>query len=284
MSGRRETGAACSGRGGQPTVLWREEEGIGTLTISHPPANAIDSATVEALRKRLEALAEGSDEVRGIILTGSGSRFFSAGGDVKELDGMTKADGMGRVSGFHSVLGMLERLEIPVACAVNGDAVGGGSELCLFADYRVAVSSARFGFPEINHGMLPAARSIQQAVRLLGMREARRLLLEGRLIDAEEAARIGLIDAVAQDGNELRRETFRWASGMAEKPRALLGPLKRTIALTGRLSDGEILQMTMDDFTRYFGDAEVRGLLRGLIDRWRRNGGRRERRTVGRDG
>lgn len=182
---------------------------------------------------------------------------------------MTAEGGIVRIRSFHSALGLLERLEMPVVCAVNGDAVGGGAELCLFADYRVAVSRARLGLPEVNHGLLPAARSIQQAVRVLGLREARRLLLEGMLIGADEAARIGLVDVVVRDGEELRRETARWAAEMAKKPRTLLGSLKRTMALAGTLSDEELLRLTISDFTRYFVDAEARERMRGLMARWR---------------
>lgn len=258
----------------QPTILRTKTDGVTTLTISRPPANAFDSITIHTLKENLEELDKGGDGASCVILTGAGSRFFSAGGDVKELDGMTEADGIVRVRGFHATLGILERLEMPVVCAVNGDAVGGGAELCLFADYRVAVSYARFGLPEVNHGLLPAARSIQQAVRVLGLQEARRLLLEGRLIDAVEAKRIGLVDAVVCDEDELRRETVRWASEMAKKPRALLGPLKHTMTLTGRLSDHEMLRMTIGNFKRYFRDEEARGRMRELIERWRRPGNR----------
>lgn len=267
MSCGREVKTAC-----QSTVVWSETDGVVTLTLSRPPANALDKATIEALKAHFEALHKGGSEARCVTLTGSGTRFFSAGGDVKELDGMMEDEGIVRVRGFHAVLGLLERLEMPVVCAVNGDAVGGGTELCLYADYRVAVSRARFGLPEVNHGLLPASRSIHQAVRLLGLREARRLLLDGRLIEAEEAARIGLVDTVVQDEEELRREAARWAAEMVRKPRALLGALKRTMALTGWLTEEEQLQMTISDFSRYFRDDEVRGRRRELIDLWRGRG------------
>jgi enoyl-CoA hydratase/carnithine racemase len=247
-----------------------EAGGVVTLTISRPPANAFDNVTINRLRSLLEEIDKQGCGVRSVIITGSGSRFFSAGGDVKELDGMTEKEGIARIRDFHAVLVLLERLEAPVACAVNGDAVGGGTEICLFADYRVGVANARFGLPEVNHGLLPAARSVQQAVRVLGLREARRLLFEGRLIGAEEAVRIGLIDGVARDGEELAWLIRRWADDMARKPRLLLGSLKRTMALAGRLTEEEQYEMMISDFRRYFSDEEVRGRMRELIDRWKR--------------
>ncbi len=277
MTGARKgLEAPAQGAEGAANVARTEADGVVTLTLSRPPANSLDNATIRSLKGHLESLGGATGGARCVILTGSGSRFFSAGGDVKELEEMTAEEGIARVGTFDGVVGALERLEVPAVCAVNGDAVGGGTELCLFADYRIAVSRARFGLPEVNHGLLPVARSIQQAVRLLGLREARRLLFEGRLIGAEEAARIGLVDAVVADVEELRREAARWAAEMARKPRTLLGPIKRTLMLTGRLSGEELLRMALDDFRTYFQDPEARGKMRELIERWRRS--REERR------
>ncbi len=272
MAGRDRAGReekTAKGTGGSK-VARSEADGVVTLTLSNPPANALDDETIGLLRTLLSEIASRPTGIGCVVLTGAGSRFFSAGGDVKELSGMTPKAGIARVRAFLAMIEEMERLEMPVVCSVNGDAVGAGTELCLFADYRVGVAYARFGLPEVNHGLLPAARSVQQTVRVIGLREARRLLFEGRLIGAEEAARIGVIDAVARDGEELGRMVRRWADEMARKPRTLMGPLKRTMALTGQLSDEELLQMCISDFRRYFGDPEARGKLRELIDRWKR--------------
>ncbi|MBI5904629.1 MAG: enoyl-CoA hydratase/isomerase family protein [Deltaproteobacteria bacterium] len=240
------------------------------LTIRRPPANALDNATVMALRRAMEDLMRRGDDVKGIVLTGHGDRFFSAGGDVKELEGLTVRGGVARIRAFHAVIGLMERIEAPVVCAVNGYAVGGGAELCLFSDHRVAVRSARFGLPEVNHGLLPAAKSIRQAVRVLGLRDARRLLYGGDIIDAEEARRIGVVDDIVENREELMRKAIFWVRTVGSKPRALTGPLKWTMLHTAGSTDKELERMTVQDFRRYFGTPEVRERMRSVLGRWKR--------------
>ncbi len=240
------------------------------LTIHRPPANALDNATLAALRRELEELARRGDAVKGIVLTGHGDRFFSAGGDVKELEGLTVRGGIARVRLVHAVIGLIERIDTPVVCAVNGYAVGGGAEFCLFSDYRVAVRSARFGLPEVNHGLLPASTSIRQAVRVMGLREARRLLYGGDIIGAEEARRVGFVDDLVADRKELMEKAISWAQAVGSKPRTLTGPLKRTMLHTVSSTNRKMEQMTVDDFRRYFGTPEVREQRRSLLQRWQR--------------
>jgi len=263
--------AKCTGVAGPGGLERSEEGGVVVLTIHRPPANALDNATVAALRRAFEELARRGDEVKGIILTGHGDRFFSAGGDVKELDGLTVRAGIARVRTFHKVISLMERVDAPVVCAVNGDAVGGGAEFCLFSDYRVAVRSARFGLPEVNHGLLPAAKSIRQAVRVMGLREARRVLYGGAIMDAEEARRVGFVDDLAADREELMEKAVSWVRAVGSKPRVLTGPLKRTIRDTAGSTDREMERMTVDDFRRYFGTPEVREQMRSVLQRWQRS-------------
>ena len=254
-----------------PVGLERSEEhGVVVLTIHRPPANALDNATVMALRRTLEELARRGNEVKGIVLTGHGDRFFSAGGDVKELEGLTVRGGIARVLAFHDVISLMERIDAPVVCAVNGYAVGGGAEFCLFSDYRVAVRSARFGLPEVNHGLLPAAKSIRQAVRVMGLREARKVLYGGAIMDAEEALRVGFVDDLVDDRVELMGKAISWAQSVGSKPRALTGALKRTMLHTAGYTDTEMKRMTVDDFRRYFGTPEVREQMRSVLQRWER--------------
>lgn len=264
MKGKRPVDSGSAG------LVRSEERGVIVLTIRRPPANALDNGTVVALRRAMEEIVRRKDRVKAVVLTGDGNRFFSAGGDVKELEGLTVQEGIVRIRSFHAILDAMERMEAPVVCAVNGAAVGGGAELCLFSDYRVAVRSARFGLPEVNHGLLPASKSIRQAVRVLGLREARRLLYGGDIIGAEEALRVGFIDDLAADRDELMLKAMSWAESVGSKPRALTGPLKRTMLHTGVSSDGELLRMTIKDFRRYFRTPEVREQMRSVLQRWQR--------------
>lgn len=252
------------------TVIETRMDGIVILTIDHPPANTLDNATIGLLTESFTMYCVPASDVRVVILTGEGTRFFSAGGDLKELDGMTCDVGVERIRAAHKLVCVMECLDVPIVCAVNGDAVGGGTELCLFADYRIAVKHARFGLPEVKHGLLPTAWSIQQAVRLLGLRETRRLLYGGELIGAEEAARIGLVDRVVEGNEALHREAREWAESIAGKPRELVGPIKRTMRLAGQLSDESVEEMTISDFRRYFGSEEAGRQLRAVLSRWKR--------------
>jgi len=260
----------CAGVAGPGGLERSEECGVVVLTIHHPPANALDNATLMALRRTLKELARRGSEVKGIVLTGHGDRFFSAGGDVKELEGLTVRAGIARVLAFNDVIGLMERIDAPVVSAVNGYAVGGGAEFCLFSDYRVAVRSARFGLPEVNHGLLPTAKSIRQAVRVMGLREARRVLYGGAIMDAEEARRVGFVDDLVADREELMEKAVSWAKAVGSKPRALTGPLKRTMLHTAGSTDREMERMTVDDFRRYFGTPEVREQMRSVLGRWKR--------------
>jgi enoyl-CoA hydratase/carnithine racemase len=254
--------------GGSAGLVRSEERGVVVLTIRRPPANALDNGTLIALRRAMEGIVGRKDRVKAVVLTGDGDRFFSAGGDVKELERLTVKEGIGRIRSFHAILNAMERMEAPVVCAVNGDAVGGGAELCLFSEYRVAVRSARFGLPEVNHGLLPASKSIRQAVRVLGLREARRILYGGEIFGAEEALRVGFVDDLAGDHGELMSKAMSWAERVGSKPRALTGPLKRTMLHTGVSSDEDLLRMTIKDFRRYFATPEVRDQMRSVLQRW----------------
>jgi enoyl-CoA hydratase/carnithine racemase len=271
--------------GGSAGLVRSEERGVIVLTIRRPPANALDNGTVTALRHAMEAILRRRDRVKAVVLTGDGDRFFSAGGDVKELEELTVQEGIARIRSFHAILVAMERMEAPVVCAVNGDAVGGGAELCLFSDYRIAVRSARFGLPEVNHGLLPASKSIRQAVRVLGLRESRRLLYGGDIICSEEALRVGFVDDLAADRGEMMRKAMSWAESVGSKPRMLTGPLKQTMLHTGASSDGDLLRRTIKDFRRYFGTQEVREQMRSVLKRWERSRqGNREEKSPGETG
>ncbi|WP_455175185.1 enoyl-CoA hydratase-related protein [Azospirillum largimobile] len=144
------------------------------LTLDRPPVNALSFDLIQALVEDLARFGEEAD-APAVILTGSGERFFSAGGDIREITTRAEA-AVPRMCAFHRLLVALEGYRCPLLCAVNGYAVGGALELVLFADHVVASESAKFGFPEINHGPLPAAKGMHQAMNRLGRRSAERLL------------------------------------------------------------------------------------------------------------
>jgi enoyl-CoA hydratase len=198
------------------------EGALAVVTVDRPDAlNALDVATLTELRDRLGELA-GDDAVRVVILTGSGERAFVAGADIKYMSGLdiTAAKKWGALG--HEAALLLETMPKPTIAAVNGFALGGGCELALSCDIRYAASGAKFGQPEVNLGIIPGWGGTQRLARVCGLGVAKELILTGRIVDAEEALRIGLVSAVYDPVLEQARETGNLlASKSAESLRAM---------------------------------------------------------------
>jgi enoyl-CoA hydratase/carnithine racemase len=176
-------------------VTLEGEEGIFTLTLRRP--NALNALSSEMCRQVSDALArvDRDPAARALILTGEG-RAFCAGADLKEREGAAPDAIWAHNRRIFQIPLDLERLAVPVIAAVNGVALGGGCELALGCDLRWAVSTAELGCPEVTRGIIPAAGGTQRLSRLVGPSRAMALILTGRRITAEEAHRIGLVDAV----------------------------------------------------------------------------------------
>src|SRR6202012_5174495 len=165
--------------------------------MNRPPANGLHVDLISLLVRKIQAYAN-EDSPPGIVLTGKGDRFFSAGGDIKEVS--TVAVATPRLRIFHRLLCEMESYPSPFVCAARGFAVGGAFEFLLHADYVVANAECQVGFPEINHGLLPAVKGMRQAVNRLGHSAARELLYRGDLIGAAQAIKIGAIDQIVETG------------------------------------------------------------------------------------
>src|SRR5262249_53384281 len=138
----------------------------------------------------------GNDEVRAVVLTGSGDRAFCAGADIKYMSEVDEAEGVGWAELGHEVTHLLETMPQGTIAAVNGLALGGGCEIALACDFRYASSSARFGQPEINFGIMPGWGGTQRLARTTSLGFAKELILTGRLVNADEALQRGLVNAV----------------------------------------------------------------------------------------
>jgi enoyl-CoA hydratase len=172
------------------------EGAVATVTVDRPEAmNALDRPTLEELRGRLQELADDS-ETQVVVLTGSGDKAFVAGADIKYMSGLEigEAEAWGALG--HACGRLLETMPKPTIAAINGFALGGGCELALACDLRYAASSARLGQPEINLGIIPGWGGTQRLARACGLGVAKELILTGRLVDADEALRLGLVNAV----------------------------------------------------------------------------------------
>lgn len=169
-------------------------DGIGIIRLDRPPMNALDAEVQEALRA-VAADATASPEVAAVVVYG-GERVFAAGADIKEMLGMSYADMADRAGALSTAFDAVARIPKPAVAAVTGYALGGGCELALACDWRVVAADAKLGQPEIKLGVIPGAGGTQRLPRLVGPARAKDLILSGRMVDAEEALRIGLADRV----------------------------------------------------------------------------------------
>lgn len=177
-------------------VLVTKEGAVATVTINRPDVlNAINLETVAELAAVFRGL-EQDEELRVIILTGAGDRAFVAGGDIPQMRQLTFADGRDFVYTGQALTRQIERSNKVVIAAVNGFALGGGSELALACDIRIASEKAQFGFPEVAVGLIPGWGGTQRIARLVGTGKAKELVLTADRINAAEAYRIGLVNKV----------------------------------------------------------------------------------------
>lgn len=167
---------------------------IAVLTINRPEVrNALDPTTWDELSRAVREL-EADPEVGVLIITGAGEKAFAAGADIRSLRERQMLDVL--TSPGQDILNQLEQLSKPVIAAINGYALGGGCELAMACDIRVAAETARLGLPELNLGIIPGAGGTQRLARLVGLGRAKELILTGEIIDAAEAERIGLVNKV----------------------------------------------------------------------------------------
>jgi enoyl-CoA hydratase len=169
-------------------------EAIATLTIDRPAVkNALNLETVNECHNALDSLA-GDDAVGVLIITGAGESSFVSGADINDIRARTRADGLAAINS--SLFAKVERFPKPVIAAINGYALGGGCELALACDIRVAADTAKFGQPELGLGIIPGAGATQRLPRIVGLGWAKHLVLTGDTIDAKQALEIGLVTAI----------------------------------------------------------------------------------------
>ncbi len=170
---------------------------VATLTLNRPEVrNAINLALVDALHAALDDL-ERRDDVAALVLKGAGGKAFASGADIAELRERRRADALEAING--RVFARVERFPRPTVAAITGFALGGGCELALACDFRVAGASSKLGQPEVALGIMAAAGGTRRLPALVGLGHARRLLFSGAVVDAVEALRIGLVDRVVAD-------------------------------------------------------------------------------------
>jgi enoyl-CoA hydratase len=229
-------------------IKYEEEDMIAVLTINRPKAlNALNSQVLEELDKTLDAID--TNKIRALIITGAGEKSFVAGADIGEMSSLTKKEGEAFGKKGNDVFRKLETFAIPVIAAVNGFALGGGCEISMSCDIRICSDNAIFGQPEVGLGITPGFGGTQRLARLVGPGMAKQMIYTARNIKADEALRIGLVNAVYPQ-IELLNEAKKLAQTIARQAPIAVRNCKKAI------NDG--LQVDMDKAIeieeRLFGD------------------------------
>jgi enoyl-CoA hydratase len=204
------------------------DEGVYCLTFNRPQQlNALSQQTIREFSDAVRSI-ESNKQVRALLLTGSGDKAFVAGADIAEFKGLNALQARALAQAGQDVLGRLERLDIPVIGVVNGFALGGGCEVALACDWIIASSNAKFGQPEINLGIMPGFGGSQRLMRRVSKPMAMDLCMSGRMIDADEALRIGLINQVYSP-TELMSEALKVAGKLVKKAPLAMGFIKQVL-------------------------------------------------------
>src|SRR5688500_8847 len=189
------------------SIRVERDEAVAIVTVDRPDAlNALDVATLTELRDRLQQLATDAG-TRVIVLTGAGDRAFIAGADIKYMSALDVAQAKAWGALGHETARLLETMPQPTIAAINGFALGGGCELALACDLRYASTTAKLGQPEVNLGIFPGWGGTQRLARVCGLGVAKDLIVTGRVVDSDEALRIGLVNGVFEPG-ELMEKTL----------------------------------------------------------------------------
>jgi len=176
-------------------IKYQTKGNVAVIHVERPEAlNALNSIVLEELEQVFDSIS--SDSIRCVVLTGAGEKAFVAGADIGEINCMDRGQGKAFVKKGNAVFRKIETLPIPVIAAVNGFALGGGCELALACDIRLAAEHAQFGFPEVSLGIIPGFGGTQRLARLIGTGKAKELLYTARKMKAAEALSCGLVNAV----------------------------------------------------------------------------------------
>ncbi|WP_374966934.1 enoyl-CoA hydratase/isomerase family protein [Lysinibacillus sp. RS5] len=209
------------------SLLVEVENNIATITINRPPVNPLNTQVFNELSDVFSKLDE-EDDVRAIVLTGSGEKAFVAGADISEMAGLDLVgiNKMNKVS--RSVFTQIENSTKPVIAALNGMALGGGLELALVCDLRISTEKAKFAFPEVGLGIIPGGGGTQRLPKIVGQGIAKELLYFGEMFDAVRALELGIVNKVVP-AEEVIPVAKEWAKKLAQKPPVALQMVKQAV-------------------------------------------------------
>jgi enoyl-CoA hydratase len=203
-----------------------DHPGVAVIRLDRPKVNALNAALTAEIAEAATRVSADPD-VRAVVVYG-GERVFVAGADIKEMADRTAAQMLGYARNLQNALTLVARIPKPVVAAVTGYALGGGLELALAADFRVAGAGAKLGVPEIQLGVIPGAGGTQRLPRLIGSSRAKEMIFSGRHVKADEAREIGLVDQVVPD-EEVYRAAVALVARYADGPAVALAAAKEAV-------------------------------------------------------
>jgi len=212
------------------SIIVKKDGAIAWLTLNRP--HRLNTLTVEMMDEMHAALNdfEADRTTRCIVITGAGDKAFSAGADVTAFTGVTPSKAAEVAAKGHALFTRFERIGKPVIASINGYALGGGLEMALACDFRIASENVEFGQPETNLGLIPGWGGTQRLVRIVGLAKAKEMIMLAERVSAEEAVKIGLITKVVPR-TKLKEETTALANKLAEGPPVALRLAKETLNL-----------------------------------------------------
>jgi enoyl-CoA hydratase len=247
------------------TLLLERRGAVALLTINRPDKlNALNIKTRQEGAQALEEL-QADDAVRVVVITGAGDKSFIAGADIAEFEGRTALTQRDVMTG-RSLFTAFDAFTKPVIAMINGFCLGGGCELAMACDLRIASEKARFGQPEINLGIIPGGGGTQRLTHLVGESKAMELILTGDMIDAQTAERIGLVNRVVPHA-ELEAETMKLAEKIAEKSPIALRMAKEAVKTAARSTLDEGLRREIDLFALCFSSEDKDEGVRAFLEK-----------------
>jgi Enoyl-CoA hydratase/carnithine racemase len=227
-----------------------KEDGVATITLNRPPMNPLNSQVFKELSQAADELQLDSS-VKAVIITGAGNKAFAAGADVTEMANLTPVEVYDFCQGSLVAFTKIENLGKPVIAAIGGLALGGGCELSLCCDFRLAADTAKFGQPEIGLGIIPGGGGTQRLPRLIGVAKAKELIFLGDVFDANVALSLGLVNKVVP-ADALLEEAQKLAKKLASKPAVAMNMAKSAINIGINLDISSALSMEIQSFVTAF--------------------------------
>ncbi len=249
-----------------PLVHYEVKEQAAIVTIDHPPMNALDVPTKEALADVFTELDSIRNDIRTVILTGAGEKAFAAGADIKGFLALEPPTAKRRMMRSHAIYGLIENFEWPVIAALHGYCLGGGLEVALSCDIRYASGNTKLGFPEVNLSVFPGGGGSVRAQAYVPLGRLKELIFTGEMISAHEALSYGLVEKVVPDGQVLEA-ALDLARRIAGRGPLGVAAAKKVINRTRNMSLNEGLELESDFWARLTATEDMKEGARAFLEK-----------------